>query len=306
MTESTLVVTMGGQAQVVTFALDWLLAQGESLREVVVLHLSSEDERTRRALAQLAAEFSGDRYRYLSPGDQGEQHCRLRLAPMRRSSPQAFDAAQEKLADIRDEADAEATWQTVYHLLSSLKTQGRPLHLCIAGGRRMMGLLALSAAMLLCGHDDRVWHMYTPAEFLEQARDGAIMHARPEDGVRLIQVPVVPWGAYFPALRNLTRPPAQIIAAQTAHLDEAERARCRAAVARLTRRQMDVLRTFASGLPPQEAAEALGISLKTVDSHKTAILGECRVAWSLPEDARLDYHFLHDKFGPMLDELFPV
>jgi CRISPR-associated protein Csx14 len=306
MTESTLVVTMGGQAQVVTFALDWLLAQGESLREVVVLHLSPEDERTRRALAQLAAEFSGDRYRYATRGGQGEQRCRLRLAPMRRSSPQAFDAAQEKLADIRDEADAEATWQTVYHLLSSLKTQGRPLHLCIAGGRRMMGLLALSAAMLLCGHDDRVWHMYTPAEFLERARDGAIMHARPEDGVRLIQVPVVPWGAYFPALRNLTRPPAQIIAAQTAHLDEAERARCRAAVARLTRRQMDVLRTFASGLPPQEAAEALGISLKTVDSHKTAILGECRVAWSLPEDARLDYHFLHDKFGPMLDELFPV
>jgi hypothetical protein len=49
-----------------------------------------------------------------------------------------------------------------------------------------------------------------------------------------------------------------------------------------------------------------GISLKTVDSHKTAILGECQVAWSLPEEAWLDYHFLHDKFGPMLDELFPV
>jgi hypothetical protein len=30
------------------------------------------------------------------------------------------------------------------------------------------------------------------------------------------------------------------------------------------------------------------------------------VAWSLPEDTWLDYHFLHDKFGPLLDELFPV
>jgi CRISPR-associated protein Csx14 len=315
MTESTLVVTMGGQAQVVTFALDWLLAQGESIGEVVVLHLSPEDERTRQALAQLAAEFSGDRYRHASRSSQGEQRCRLRLVPMRRGSPRPLGSAQEKLTDIRDEADAEATWQTVYHLLSSLKAQGRSpgspgslrsLHLCIAGGRRMMGLLALSAAMLLCGHDDRVWHMYTPAEFLERARDGAIMHARPEDGVRLIQVPIVPWGAYFPALRDLTRPPAQIIAAQTAHLDEAERARCRAVVACLTRRQRDVLHSFASGLPPQEAAEALGISLKTVDSHKTAILGECRVAWSLPDEAWLDYHFLHDKFGPLLDELFPV
>jgi CRISPR-associated protein Csx14 len=304
MTESTLVVTMGGQAQVVTFALDWLLAQGEPIREVFVLHLSPDDARTKRALAQLAAEFKGNRY--VAPHSGLEQPCRLRLAPIRRISHKFFDVAQDKLADIRNEADADATWQTVYHLLSSLKNQGRTLHLCIAGGRRMMGLLTLSAAMLLCGHGDRVWHMYTSAEFLRQARDGAILHARAEDGVRLIQVPMVPWGAYFPALRDLTRPPAQVIAAQTAHLDEAERARCRAVVERLTPRQLDVLRTFASGLPPQEAAEVLGISLKTVDSHKTAILGECRAAWSLPEDAWLDYHFLRDKFGPLLDELFPV
>lgn len=38
MTESTLAVTMGGQAQVVTFALDWLPTQGEPMREVIVLH----------------------------------------------------------------------------------------------------------------------------------------------------------------------------------------------------------------------------------------------------------------------------
>lgn len=36
----TLITTMGGQAQVVTFALDWLLAQGEPIGEVIVLHLS--------------------------------------------------------------------------------------------------------------------------------------------------------------------------------------------------------------------------------------------------------------------------
>jgi CRISPR-associated protein Csx14 len=289
--ERTLVVTMGGQAQVVTFALDWLLAQGEPVREVVVLHLSPEDRRTNQALAQVAAEFSGDRY-------QG-QPCRLRLAPIRRGP--------HKLADIQDEADADATWQTVYHLVASLKLQGGALHLCIAGGRRMMGLLALSAAMLLCGHHDRVWHMYTPALFLERAQDGAIMHARPVDGVRLIQVPMVPWGAYFPALRDqpalVAGPPARVIAAQTARLDEAERARCRAVAERLTLRQLDVLRAIASGQTPQEAAEKLNISLKTVDTHKTAILDECRVAWVLADDAWIDYHFLRDRFAPFLDEL---
>jgi CRISPR-associated protein Csx14 len=209
----------------------------------------------------------------------------------------------DKVPDIQDDADADATWQTVYQLLSSLRAQGRRLHLCIAGGRRMMGLLTLSAAMLLCGHGDRVWHMYTPPEFLRQARDGAILHAGLEDGVRLIQVPVVPWGTYFPALRSLTaQAPAQVIAAQTAWLDEAERARCDQVVAHLTPRQADVLRAFAAGLGPQEVAERLNISLKTVDTHKTAVLGECRVAWALPEDSRLDYRFLRDKFGPFLNE----
>ncbi len=296
MTEFTLVITMGGQAQVVTFALDWLLAQGEPVREVAVLHLSPDDARSDRALAQVAAEFSGDRYR--PPAGGQDYACRLRLVPIR--------AGARKLADIRDETDAEAAWQTVYHLLASLKAQGRALHLCIAGGRRLMALLTQSAAMLLCGHQDRVWHMYTPADFLARAQDGAVLHARPEDGVRLIQVPVVPWGAYFPALRDLTLPPSRLIAAQTAHLDQAERARCRAVVEQLTPRQVAVLRALAAGASPQEVAEQLGISLKTVDTHKTAILGECRVAWALPDEAWLDYHFLHDQFRPFLDELFPA
>jgi CRISPR-associated protein Csx14 len=89
MAEKILVVTMGGQAQVVTFALDWLLLQGESIREVIVLHLSPEDDRTRRALAQVAAEFDGGRY--ARPGNSRAagaawQACRLRLVPMRRGS----------------------------------------------------------------------------------------------------------------------------------------------------------------------------------------------------------------------------
>jgi CRISPR-associated protein Csx14 len=295
MTESTMIVTIGGQAQVVTFALDWLLGQGEQVREVVVFHLSPDrpDQRAEQALRQVAAEFEGNRYpvpAWTRTSFKSESlPCRLRLVPIRRGP--------DRLADIQDDADADATWQTIYHLLNALKAQGQPLHLCIAGGRRMMGLLALSAAMLLCGHQDRVWHMYTPPQFLEQARDGAIMHARPEDGVRLIQVPVVPWGAYFPALRDLAQAPAQIIAAQTAWLDEAERARRQAVMERLTDRQRQVLRWLAAGHVPQAVAEELHISLATVNSHKTAILAECRLAWNMPEDAWLNYHFLREKFG---------
>jgi CRISPR-associated protein Csx14 len=288
MTESALLVTMGGQAQVVTFALDWLLRRGETIREVVVLHLSPPPSlpvfhaRTRRALEQLNAEFAADRY--------GDAPCRLRLVPIRSEA--------QRLADIADEADAEAAWQTIYQLVVTLKTPRRPLHLCIAGGRRIMGLLTLSAAILLCDHRDHIWHMYTPDEFMARARGGAILHARPEDGVRLIQVPVVPWGTYFPGLRDVARSPAEVIAGQTARLDADEQARCEAVFGRLTPRQKEVLRLLADGQTPQEVAARLHISLATVHSHKAVIFDECRSAWNLPESAGLTYHLLRERFEP--------
>jgi CRISPR-associated protein Csx14 len=279
----TLVVTVAGGPQVVTFVLDELLQRGEQIDEIIAVHLSPQDNPlVGQALTKLAAEFSEGRY--------AGQSCRLRFFPIRQEG--------KKLDDIRNAAAVDVAWSAIYELIASLKTQGRHLHVCISGGRRMLALLAMSAAMLHFDHGDRLWHMYTPAEFLERARDGAIMHVRPEDGVRLLQVPLVPWGAYLPALRALAQvSPREVVAAQTRWLDSAERARCQAVVERLTPRQVDVLRAFAEGQNPQEVAEALCVTVKTVHAHKTVILSECRNAWELPTDERLDYYFLREKFG---------
>jgi len=62
-------------------------------------------------------------------------------------------------------------------------------------------------------------------------------------------------------------------------------------------RQRDTLLAFARGLTPQDVAEHLHVSLSTVNSHKTAILAECRIAWQLAEEARLDYRFLRERFA---------
>jgi len=283
-----MLATIGGQPQVVTFALDALLARGEPVREVVVLHLSPKNPRFGRALARLSEEFEVKRYY----GDT----VRLRLLPLRHG--------RERLADIRDENEADAAWNEIYRVIAEVKEQGGPLHLAVSGGRRLLALLAVSAALLHFGHQDRMWHMYTPDAFLRRARDGAIMHARPEDGVRLIQVPLVPWGSYFPALKTMAGArPAQHVAAQARWLDGAERACCRAVVDRLTDRERDVLRELARGLTPQEAADALGMTLSTLDTHKTPVLQECRIAWHMEMDKYLTYHFLREKFGPFLDEL---
>jgi CRISPR-associated protein Csx14 len=285
--ESTMVATMGGQPQVVTFALDALLARGEMVREVVVLYLSADDPRVRQALTRLSAEFASDCY--------GGRPCRYRPVPMR--------VQGQRLEDIRSEKDADAAWQAMHEIVAGLKNMSeRPLHLCIAGGRRILALVALSAAMLHFGHQDQVWHIYTPSAFLERAQDGAIMHARPEDGVRLVRVPFIPWGTQFPALRALAQMRPEDVGRLWAE-PEVDRSRCQAVWDELTDREREVLQAFAEGRAPQEVAEQLTITLSTVNTHKAKILAACRQAWALEPDERVTYHFIREHFHHFVREV---
>lgn len=282
----TLVASLGGQPQVVTFALDALLARGEPIDEVLVLHLGPENPRFGRALQRLANEFADERYH--------GRKMRFRSVPVLGPSG--------RLADIRTDADVEVAFAAVRRVFEELKVRGRRLHVCVAGGRRMLALLMFAAAQVYFTHRDRMWHLYTPEDVLTRAAEGAIMHVRPEDGVRLLQVPVVPWSEYVPGLRQLVV--GHIEGMWTlAPVDEAELERCREVVRQLTPRQRDVLRAFAEGLSPDDVAARLQISHHTVDTHKTHILALCRNVWALPEHKRLTYHFLREHFGPVLDRL---
>ena len=280
MNESTLICTLGGQPQIVTFALDWLLQHGSNVRDVYAIHLSPSNPRIARSLNCLSSEFSGNRY--------NGQLCRFRAIPLRQN--------ENILMAIRTEAEAEIVRQIVFSLVTELKRAGRTLHLCLAGGPRMMGLMALSAAQLHCGHQDKIWHIYTEPDFLERARDGATMHDSIGQQVRLIEVPIVPWGAYLPPFLTATQTPADMLNAQTAWMNREDHNRCRMVWEKLNERPRDVLRSFAEGLKPQEVADRLSISLKTVSSHNTKILGECRNAWNLNDGDYLDFNFIRDKF----------
>lgn len=287
MAETILVATISGQPQIVTFALDALLAQGEPITQLYLLYLTPASARWQGSIQKVLAEF--EQQHYLG------RPCRVHRCPI-------LDGAMP-LAEIRNEREAEIAGQTIRRLLAQLKVEGHKLHLCVAGGRRMLALLVASAAMLLCDHQDRLWHMYTPEATQARARDGALMHAQPGDGVQLISAPLVPWGAYFPALRALALPPAQAVDQQIGQLSATNDLQCRQVYQRLTERQQEILLAFVRGGTPQDVAEALTISLSTVNSHKTAILAECRIAWGLAEEARLDYRFLKEQFAGFLARL---
>lgn len=267
-----MLATLGGQPQVITFALDFLLDRGEVITEVIVLHLSGP--RINQALARVSAEFTGDQYR--------GQPCRLRMMPLR--------AGDERLHDIQSEADAQAAHTMLRDVMASLKRERQRLHICVGGGRRIMALLLMSAAMFQGDYQDRLWHIYTPDAIKEQARDGALMHVPPDAGMRLIAVPFAPMAMYFPGLRDLTQPtPAPLI-------DSVTRTRCEEVINALTPRELEVLRVLAAGHRPQEAARELSISINTLETHKRKLFELCRAAW--PDQDTVRYHHLADWFGP--------
>ncbi len=287
-TQSILIATLGGQPQVITFALDALLDRGEPIHEVYVLSLNGNRERTRQAWQRLQQEFIDDYYR--------GRRCRLRRVPITHGGIE--------LDDIRSEADVNTVFTAIRDLIVSLKNQGRRLHLCLSGGRRMVAMLAISVAILFCDHHDQIWHMYTPEDTLERVKDGVIMHLTPADGFRLLRVPITPWGAYLPALRSLADP--ATIRQRLPGLIASDELRCRQVWERLSARQREVLSAFACGLRPDQVAERFCISLSTVNTHKTAILKECRLVWELDETAPIDYRFLREHFAAFVEQVYPA
>lgn len=280
------IATLGGQPQVITLALDLLFAQGICISEVIVVHLSTQNPRYQAALSRLAQEFAGERY--------AGHPCRYR--------PHAIQLGAQVIDDLATDMATDATLNTFHLLIQRLKQQGAVLHLCISGGRRLLGMLALSAALLYCDQADRIWHLYSSDAVRALTNQGAVLHLPPSLDVRLVRVPVPPWGHLFPVLRT---PPdvgaGAVLEAQTSAIDAGEHARCGNVWEQLTPRQCDVLRAFAGGLTPQEVAEQLTITLATVNTHKTAIFGECRNTWNIASDRRLEYPWLREKFARFLE-----
>lgn len=281
-----LVATLGGQPQIVTFTLDLLLQNDFPINEVIVLHpRASSSSRLARALLLLNAEFASGHY----PGAR---------YPIRFHS-RTLELDGQSIEDITDDTHADGTLDTIHHLLSDLKRQGYHIHLSISGGRRLMALLAISVAALNFDRHDRIWHLYTPEALRERVDEGRTMHLEANTGIKLIQGPFLSLGAYIANPAHSFR---SAQAEQRAQLEAQEHARCAEVVQQATAAQLKVLRSFSGGLRPQQVAEELCITLSTVNTHKTSLLGYCHNAWNIPDQERLDYHFLVAKFGNYLQD----
>jgi len=287
----TLLATLGGQPQVVTFTLDLLLRRGLPISEVIVLHPEASDPRLQHSLECLNAEFVGDQYQF----NGSTIHLRSQVLRLDDDT---------LLEDIVDDMSATGALDTIHQLIRDLKQQYRCIHLSVTGGRRLMALTAISAAQLNFKHHmDHIWHIYTPEEIKQQVRDGKLMHISPVESVSLIEIPFVPWRTYFATLPEQEDTSARaILRSQVAQIDAQEKKRCKQVEQALTKAPLKVLRAFAKGMNPQQVADALYISPSTVSTHTSKIFQECRIAWEMPENQPLNYYFLREKFDNYFDD----
>jgi len=283
-TQTTLVATLGGKPHLISFLLDLLLKRGEKIDQVIVVYLAHYP-RSKAAYECLKTEFSGNYYRGHSFEFWGHP----------------IQAGRAELVDIRTPPEVDIVHQNIYSLFSELKEKGQRIHLGLSGGRRLISMVALTAAMQYLTPADRLWHIHAGPEFIDQANDPVILHAPPEADLRLVPVPFVPWVAYFPGLTALlNRSPREVHESVRGWLDAEERARCYRVWEKLTRRQKEVLRAFASDLSRQEVAQKLNIAESTVDSHRDSIVDRCKEIWEAQDGKEFDIKFLQQSFGPFL------
>ena len=288
-TKTTLVAILGGKPQLVSFLLDLLLARGEHIDQVVVVYLAHYP-RSQVAFQRLADEFSGGTYR--------ENPCRFRGAPIQ--------AGRNELFDIRTPEEVEIVHRNIHQLLSDLKEQRQRIHLGLGGGRRLISLIALAAAMQYLSPLDRLWHIHVPPELSKQPPDQAVLHAPANAEVYLVPVPFVPWVSYFPGLSTLLNRSLQEVGESSAYfLAQDERDRCRRVWEKLTARQKRVLEEYAQGLSRQEVARKLGVTEGTVSDHRDSILMQCKLVWEAQDGLEFHDKFLQQRFGPFLSGLTP-
>lgn len=252
-----LVATLGSEPQVVTIALDRLLAKGFRIDQVVVVYTAASV--VQAAMARLAGEFDGAVY----PG------ITLRTVPV--------TGQGGVVEDFRIEEDVSALLGTLYREVRDAKRHGRTVHMCVSGGRKVMGIAGMVVAQLLFGPDDRVWHLMSEGW---QPGSEKRMHLRPEDPVWLVPIPVLRWtdsAALLAALGDLDDPVEAIRRQEALARSEAMRRRREFVEHWLTRAEREVVALACEGLDNAAIAARLHKSERTVANQLTqayAKLGE--------------------------------
>lgn len=280
MKPQVLIATLGSEAQVVSLAWQKLREEGYEVDEIIVVHTAPENEPIRSALTKLTDFFKHLRAPAL----------RLRFAIVGEENP---------IADTVTEQDLEAVFATLYRIVRQSKLAGQAVHLCIAGGRKVMSAYGVTVAQLLFDEQDHLWYLLSAGAVLEKKR----MLALAGDDVKLISIPVFQWSAVAPVLTPLAlaEDPRQALRQQQQLRQRDMYQRKREFVERtLTRAEREVVELLVrEGLSNDAIAERLHRSVRTVGNHLSHVYDKLHEFLGFRDDVPTDR-------GVVIAELAPV
>lgn len=260
--QATLIASVGSKPQLVTLALDLLLARGEGVSQVVVIHTSLERPTTRASIARLGSEFA------LTYPD-----ARLRPVCL-------CDDGGRPLDDVTSEAAVREAFRVLYREIRAAKGAGRRVHLSIAGGRKALAVYGVAAAQLLFDEGDAAWHLDSDPPVIESQA----LHAPPGQ-TRLVPVPVLRWSQVSPLLTELAQieDPFDAVQTQRKRLREDAGRRAQEFVSGVlspAEREV-VLLVVREGLTNRQIGQRLCRSPRTVGHQLSSAYGKLREFYGL-------------------------
>lgn len=261
---TTLIATLGSEAQVVTLTIDLLRQQGRDVRQVLVLHTAANSAPMQEAVQRLNDTLPKD-----------PRLCfELRVLQ---------NTQGEALRDVDSPEAGVLVCRAVYSAIREIKMANQDpqtrhsIDLCLAGGRKTMSVYAMIAAQLLFEGEDAAWHLFSAGDLLREKR----MHWQAGDEASLVSLPLLRYADVAPALFRLIEsadPFAALNQAETqARAVRAARARefwqytlspAEKACAKLL---------LCEGLADKQMAERLKKSRKTIESQLKSIYGKAEL-----------------------------
>ena len=275
--EEVLIATLGVEPQVVTIALDQLLACGRSIAEVTVVYTFGPG--VGEALTTIEDEFESGAY----PG------VMLRKAPIIGSSG--------PVVDFFSEDDLRSLLRTLYVEVRRARQCGKTVHLCVSGGRKVMGIMGMVVAQLLFSPEDCVWHLVTEGWRPSAARK---LHLLAGDRAWFVPVPILRWAEAGTLIRTAAEldDPGEVVAWYE-RLDRNSKRRRQQEFIRhwLTGAEREVVRLACRGLDNLDIAKALGKKEQTVANQLRNVYEKLREWLGYPQ-YNVDRSVLIAEFAP--------
>lgn len=179
---AAMIATLGVEPQVITIALDAFLAREIQIGEVTVIYTGCPA--VKESLQILKDKF-----------ESWQAYAQITF----RSVPVSID--QKIVQDFQTEKELNGLLRTLYNEIRRIRQSKHPVHLCLSGGQKIMGLIGMSVAQLLFGPEDRAWYLIT-----EGWQPGASrhLHVSRTDRISLVPVPVLRWSEASTLLQTVT------------------------------------------------------------------------------------------------------